>query len=105
MGYTRGQACGRTQKKHFQLEHNFWISQRLVKQFNVLAKCNSLYDCLVLLFIRKLKLELNFQTDSIPFKVFVYSHLFSMLEIKISVLAYLIFRFVILYLLIIMTVS
>ncbi|XP_027055487.1 uncharacterized protein LOC113682528 [Pocillopora damicornis] len=42
-------------------------------QFTVLRKCQSKFDCLVfeMLFIKKLKLNLNIQTDSIRAKPFV----------------------------------
>ena len=48
------------------------ITERL-ERFQVLAKCTSKFDCLIheMLFIRKLKPELNVQTDSIRAKVFV----------------------------------
>ena len=42
-------------------------------QFTVLRKCQSKFDCLVfeMLFIKKLKPNLNIQTDSIRAKLFV----------------------------------
>ena len=59
--------------KHYHLQHNDWIPQRFLEQFHVLAKCTNKFDCLIheMLFIRKLKPELNEQTDSIRAKVFV----------------------------------
>ena len=49
------------------------IPQRFLERFHVLAKCTSKFDCLIheMLFIRKLKPELNAQTDLIRAKVFV----------------------------------
>ena len=43
-------------------------------QFTVLRKCQSKFDCLVfeMLFIKKLKPNLNIQTDSIRAKLFVW---------------------------------
>ena len=59
--------------KHYHLQHNDRIPQRFLEQFHVLAKCTNKFDCLIheALFIRKLKPELNVQTDSICAKVFV----------------------------------
>ena len=82
VGYTRGhlheRVDGHKRKwssiyKHYHLQHNDQIPQRFLELFNVLAKCTSKFDCLVheMLFIRKLKPELNVQTDSIRAKVFV----------------------------------
>ena len=53
--------------KHYHLQHNDQIPQRFLERFHVLAKCTSKFDCLIheMLFIRKLKPELNVQTDSI----------------------------------------
>ena len=44
-----------------------------LEQFHVLAKCTNKFDCLIreMLFIRKLKPELNVQTDSIRPKLFL----------------------------------
>ena len=59
--------------KHYHLQHNDQIPQRFLELFHVFAKCTSKFDCLIheMLFIRKLKPELNVQTDSIRAKVFV----------------------------------
>ena len=59
--------------KHYHLQHNDQIPQRFLEWFEVLAKCTNKFDCLIheMLFIRKLKPELNVQTDSIRTKVFV----------------------------------
>ena len=82
VGYTRGhlheRVDGHKRKsssiyKHYHLQHNDQIPQRFLELFHVLAKCTSKFDCLIheMLFIRKLKPELNVQTDSIRAKVFV----------------------------------
>ena len=82
VGYTRGhlheRVDGHKRKsssiyKHYHLQHNDRIPQRFLEQFHVLAKCTNKFDCLIheALFIRKLKPELNVQTDSICAKVFV----------------------------------
>ena len=82
VGYTRGhlheRVDGHKRKsssiyKHYQQKHNGQTPQCLLEQFHVLAKCTSKFDCLIkeMLFIRKLKPELNVQTDSIRAKVFV----------------------------------
>ena len=49
------------------------MPERLIEQFNVIAKCNGKFDCLVneMLYIRMRKPTLNVQTDSIRAKVFV----------------------------------
>ena len=59
--------------KHYHLQHNSEIPERLIEQFNVIAKCNGKFDCLVneMLYIRMRKPTLNVQTDSIRAKVFV----------------------------------
>ena len=82
VGYTRGnlheRVDGHKRKsssiyKHYHLQHNDQIPQRFLERFHVLAKCTSKFDCLIyeMLFIRKLKPEMNVQTDSIRAKVFV----------------------------------
>ena len=82
LGYTRGhlneRVDGHKKKsssiyKHYQQKHNGRIPQGLFEQFYVLAKFTSKFDCLIkeMLFIRKLKPELNVQADSIHAKVFV----------------------------------
>ena len=82
VGYTRGhlheRVDGQKRKsssiyKHYHLQHNDRIPQRFLEQFHVLAKCTNKFHCLIheALFIRKLKPELNVQTDSICAKVFV----------------------------------
>ena len=45
-----------------------------LKQFRVLAKCNTKFDCLIkeMLFIRKFQPTLNVQIDSISAKVFAW---------------------------------
>ena len=59
--------------KHYHLQHNDRIPQRFLKQFHMLAKCTNKFDILIheMLFICKLKPELNVQTDSICAKIFV----------------------------------
>ena len=59
--------------KHYHLQHNSEMPERLIEQFNVIAKCNGKFDCLVkeMLYIRMRKPTLNVQTDSIRAKVFV----------------------------------
>ena len=71
-GYLYGRVDGHKRKsssicKHYHLQHNDRIPQRVLEQFHVLAKCTNKFDCLIheMLFIRKLKPELNVQTDSI----------------------------------------
>ena len=53
----------------------FQVKTKLLRenQFTVLRKCQSKFDCLVfeMLFIKKLKPNLNIQTDSIRAKLFV----------------------------------
>ena len=82
VGYTRGhlheRVDGHKRKsssiyKHYHLQHDDRIPQRFLEQFHVLAKCTNKFDCLIheALFIRKLRPELNVQTDSICAKVFV----------------------------------
>ncbi|XP_058941979.2 uncharacterized protein [Pocillopora verrucosa] len=82
VGYTRGhlheRVEGHTRKsssiyKHYHLQHNSEMPERLIEQFNVIAKCNGKFDCLVneMLYIRMRKPILNVQTDSIRAKVFV----------------------------------
>ena len=82
MGYTRGhlheRVEGHTRKsssiyKHYHLQHNSEMPERLIEQFNVIAKCNGKFDCLVneMLYIRMRKPTLHVQTDSIRAKVFV----------------------------------
>lgn len=82
VGYTRGhlheRVEGHTRKsssiyKHYHLQHNSEMPERLIEQFNVIAKCNGKFDCLVneMLYIRMRKPTLNVQTDSIRAKVFV----------------------------------
>lgn len=82
VGYTRGhlheRVEGHTRKsssiyKHYHLQHNSEMPERLIEQFNVITKCNGKFDCLVneMLYIRMRKPTLNVQTDSIRAKVFV----------------------------------
>ena len=83
MGYTRGhlheRLDGHKRKsssiiyKHYHLQHNDRIPQQFLEQFHVLVKCTNKFDCLIheMLVIRKLKPELNMQTDSICAKVFL----------------------------------
>ena len=82
VGYTRGhlheRVEGHTRKsssiyKHYHLQRNSEMPERLIEHFNVIARCSGKFDCLVkeMLYICMRKPTLNVQTDSIRAKVFV----------------------------------
>ena len=63
---------GHKQKKSPICEHYGKIREPLIKQFSVLAKCSSKFDCLVkeMILIKNFTPSLNEQSDSLQVSVF-----------------------------------
>ena len=74
-------------------QHGLSKTDLVDKQFSVLKKCRSKFDCLIfeMLFIKELNPELNTQKDSICAKLFTllsvrmlyYHHIFSLLFVSL----------------------